>query len=76
MYGYGVAGGASRPVSPYTVGTRGVRGGSGVPVSPDSSTYWTGSEDQHEHEEGRENSVYIKRYSASGTSPELNMLRS
>lgn len=67
-YGYGESGGASRPVSPYMVGTSGVRGGSGGPVSPGSSTYWTGSEDQHEHEEGRESSVYSKRYSASGTS--------
>lgn len=68
-YGYGLSGGASRPVSPYTVGTSGGRGGSGVPVSPVSSTYWTGSEDQHE--EARESSVYSKRYSASGTSSDL-----
>lgn len=46
-YGYGLSGGASRAVSPYSVGAGSTHPGGG-PVSPRSSTCWTGSEEQHE----------------------------
>lgn len=71
-YGYGLSGGASRAVSPYSVGA-GSKNPGGGPVSPRSSTCWTGSEEQHE--EGK-SGTYSDRFSASGTSTELSILSS
>lgn len=75
-YGLGLTGSASRPVSPYSVGARACSAShNGGPVSPRSSTCWTGSEDRHE-EVLREGSVYSKGFFASGTSSDLKSVLS